>query len=176
VDVLQARLPGIHIFKRDVYNIRAQIKRARKAAGQQVGDGLNSSDDDAESEAHDTTQSSRTDVNPLNHRHIQQPPNTYQQPAVHAPRLSVPFPPTRKDLRIDPALGDRAPPPPPSTPPEVVEMEVNQLRRENAELKRLLTERTKEVKEKSIEMAGLKSQVELLSNMMMTSGRGLMAG
>lgn len=176
VDVLQARLPGIHIFKRDVYNIRAQIKRARKAAGQQVGDGLNSSDDDAESEAHDTTQSSGTDVNPLNHRHIQQPPNTYQQPAVHAPRLSVPFPPTRKDLRIDPALGDRAPPLPPSTPPEVVEMEVNQLRRENAELKRLLTERTKEVKEKSIEMAGLKSQVELLSNMMMTSGRGLMAG
>lgn len=88
----------------------------------------------------------------------------------------MPFPPTRKDLRIDPTLGDRPPPPPPATPPEVVEMEVNQLRRENAELKRLLTEKTKEVKEKSIEMAGLKSQVELLSNMMMTSGRGLMAG
>ncbi|KAF2281568.1 uncharacterized protein EI97DRAFT_429578 [Westerdykella ornata] len=30
VKILQERLPGIHILKRDVYNIRAQIKRARK--------------------------------------------------------------------------------------------------------------------------------------------------
>ncbi|KAL1800413.1 hypothetical protein ACET3X_000755 [Alternaria dauci] len=175
VEVLQARLPGIHIFKRDVYNIRAQIKRARKAAGQQVGDGLNSSDDDAEAEARDTAHSSITGMNPLNHRHSQQLPNTHQQPAVHASRLSVSFVPTPKDLRIDPSLGDR-PPSLPLASPEIVEIEVDQLRRENAELRRLLTEKTKEVKEKSIEMAGLKSQVELLSNMMMTSGRGLMAG
>ncbi|KAF2473108.1 uncharacterized protein BDR25DRAFT_302117 [Lindgomyces ingoldianus] len=46
VKVLEERLPGIHIFKRDVYNIRAQIKRARKAAGQQIGEGLNDSDDE----------------------------------------------------------------------------------------------------------------------------------
>lgn len=31
VKVLQEKLPGIRIFKRDVYNIRAQIKKARKA-------------------------------------------------------------------------------------------------------------------------------------------------
>lgn len=40
VKVLQDRLPGIRIFKRDVYNIRAQIKRARKQAGEEVGDGV----------------------------------------------------------------------------------------------------------------------------------------
>ncbi|KAF2501059.1 hypothetical protein BU16DRAFT_577322 [Lophium mytilinum] len=33
VKALQERLPGIEIFKRDVYNIRAQIKRTRKDAG-----------------------------------------------------------------------------------------------------------------------------------------------
>jgi hypothetical protein len=50
VKVLEERLPGIHIFKRDVYNIRAQIKRARKAAGQQVGEGLDDSDNEIEEE------------------------------------------------------------------------------------------------------------------------------
>jgi hypothetical protein len=180
VEVLQTRLPGIHIFKRDVYNIRAQIKRARKAAGQQVGDGLNSSDDEAEAEIdnHDTTQLSATTS--MNHadesnlRHVPHPPNPYQHPASHASKPSAPFPLARKDSRIDPVLDNRGPPPPAA--PEVVEIEVDQLRRENAELRRLLTERTKEVKEKTIEMAGLKSQVELLSNMMMTSGRGLIGG
>ncbi|KAG9192115.1 hypothetical protein G6011_10849 [Alternaria panax] len=173
VDVLQARLPGIHIFKRDVYNIRAQIKRARKAAGQQVGDGLNSSDDEAEAEAHDTEQGCGFGLNPPYQRHEQQLPISYQYASIHAPKLAVPFPPTRKDSRIDPSLDGRPPPP---APPGLVEIQVDQLRRENAELKRLLTEKTKEVKEKTIAMTGLKSQVELLSNLMMTSGRGLMAG
>jgi hypothetical protein len=191
VEVLQARLPGIHIFKRDVYNIRAQIKRARKAAGQQVGDGLNSSDDEAET--HDTTPARETGTKELSQQHAPQPPITYALPATRTSKPSVPLPLARRESRIDPSLESRAPlpapalplppalpappaPPPCPAPPEVVEMEVDQLRRENAELRRLLTERTKEVKEKSIEMAGLKSQVELLSNMMMTSGRGLMGG
>lgn len=50
VKVLQERLPGIQIFKRDVYNIRAQIKRARKAAGQQIGEGLDDSENEIEEE------------------------------------------------------------------------------------------------------------------------------
>ncbi|KAF2661228.1 hypothetical protein K491DRAFT_567597, partial [Lophiostoma macrostomum CBS 122681] len=50
VQVLEERLPGIHIFKRDVYNIRAQIKRSRKAAGQELGEGLNDSEEDADLE------------------------------------------------------------------------------------------------------------------------------
>ncbi|KAF2198356.1 hypothetical protein GQ43DRAFT_443428 [Delitschia confertaspora ATCC 74209] len=45
VQVLQERLPGIRIFKRDVYNIRAQIKRARKKAGQEIGEGLENDDE-----------------------------------------------------------------------------------------------------------------------------------
>ncbi|KAI4667902.1 uncharacterized protein J4E78_001721 [Alternaria triticimaculans] len=193
VEVLQARLPGIHIFKRDVYNIRAQIKRARKAAGQQVGDGLNSSDDEAEADAevdiHDTAQlSADTSTNHPTQRPAPHPQNTYQHPTSHTLKPPAPFPLVRKDSRIDPLLDSRGPPPP--NPPEAVDIEVDQLRRENAELRRMLTERTKQVKEKTTElaerakeikdktteMAALKSQVELLSNMMMTSGRGLIGG
>ena len=55
VAVLEERLPGIHIFKRDVYNIRAQIKRARKAAGQQIGEGLGDTDNEEEAEGQDQT-------------------------------------------------------------------------------------------------------------------------
>ncbi|KAI4632850.1 hypothetical protein J4E80_000209 [Alternaria sp. BMP 0032] len=193
VEVLQARLPGIHIFKRDVYNIRAQIKRARKAAGQQVGDGLNSSDDEAEGEAeadiHDTAQlNAGTSTSQSAQRPAPHLQNTYQHPTSHTLKPPAPFPLVRKDSRIDPTLDNRGPPPP--TPPEAVDIEVDQLRRENAELRRMLTERTKQVKEKTTElaerakeikdktteMAALKSQVELLSNMMMTSGRGLIGG
>ncbi|KNG49568.1 cell cycle control protein [Stemphylium lycopersici] len=196
VDVLQARLPGIHIFKRDVYNIRAQIKRARKAAGQQLGDGLYSSDDDVEASdaaaaaaaATTTTTTTKHDSEPnhaLNPSHPQhpQPPSIYQAPlpqqrrppSMHYSSKPRARPLTRKDSRIDPSLDD-VQPPPPSDPSQATAMEVDQLRRENAELRRMLTEKTKEVKEKSIEMAGLRSQVELLSNMMLTSGRGLLAG
>jgi hypothetical protein len=39
VRVLQEKLPGIQIFKRDIYNIRAQIKKARSKAGAQATSG-----------------------------------------------------------------------------------------------------------------------------------------
>ncbi|CAE7215803.1 hypothetical protein PTNB85_06741 [Pyrenophora teres f. teres] len=188
VEVLQARLPGIHIFKRDVYNIRAQIKRARKAAGQQIGDGINSSDDEAEVqvEPYDATTpdeapapKSQPQPQQTEHTHRPQPPppppSIYQHSSLLSTKPSAPkFTPPRQDPRIDPLLNDV--PPPPALPDMMVASEVEQLRRENAELRRLLTEKTKEVKEKTIEMASLRSQVELLSNMMMTSGRGLLAG
>ncbi|KAG9379552.1 hypothetical protein A1F94_009908 [Pyrenophora tritici-repentis] len=194
VEVLQARLPGIHIFKRDVYNIRAQIKRARKAAGQQIGDGINSSDDEAEVqvEPHDATtpdeapapnpqprpqQAEHTHRAPLPPSRLPQPPppSIYQPTSLLATKTSAPkFTAPRQDPRIDPLLNDI--PPTPAHSGMMVASEVEQLRLENAELRRLLTEKTKEVKEKTIEMASLRSQVELLSNMMMTSGRGLLAG
>jgi len=197
VEVLQARLPGIHIFKRDVYNIRAQIKRARKAAGQQIGDGINSSDDEAEAqiEAPDATppdevpapkpqppqkqaeHAQRRPLPPPPSKPPQPPPpSIYQHPSLLPPKLSAPkFTPPRSDPRIDPLLSDV--PPPPDLSDMVFASQVEQLRQENAELRRLLTEKTKEVKEKTIEMAGLKSQVELLSNMMLRpSGRGMLSG
>lgn len=51
VRILEERLPGINIFKRDVYNIRAQIRRMRKQAGQEIGEGLDDSEEEEEEEA-----------------------------------------------------------------------------------------------------------------------------
>lgn len=195
VDVLQRRLPGIHILKRDVYNIRAQIKRARKAAGQQLGDGCDSSNDEAQDHALPTTITLSNGIDPAippeqSHPqpHIQPPPAAFSPPPHSHPPSTKPPSPVRKDSRIDPSLVNTPPPPlpPPSLPPlpppspspdpPATTLQVLRLRRENAELRRLLADKTKEVKEKTIEMAGLKSQVELLSNLMLTSGRGLMGG
>lgn len=153
VDVLQARLPGIHIFKRDVYNIRAQIKRARKAAGQQLGDGLYSSDDEVEvsdAAASYTKNGSEPNHAPNpSHQQRPQPPSIYQPPlpqqrrppSVHYSSKPRPIPLTRKDSRIDPSLDDLQSPPPPD-PSQATTMEVDQLRRENTELRRMLTEST----------------------------------
>lgn len=207
VDVLQRRLPGIHILKRDVYNIRAQIKRARKAAGQQLGDGCDSSNDEVQDPPHATITLPNDDIDPQiapeqshhpqsqsqSQSHIQPPPTFSPPPPPHHHHRSPPTKPaspTRKDSRIDPSLVDTLPPSsslPPLPPPSpsspdpsgtatgtATTLQVLRLRRENAELRRLLADKTKEVKEKTIEMAGLKSQVELLSNLMLTSGRGLM--
>ena len=195
VDVLQRRLPGIHILKRDVYNIRAQIKRARKAAGQQLGDGYDSSNDEAQDPFLPTAITLPDNIDPQiapeqSHPQPQpqpqpqphiQPPPTFSPPPSHPhPLPTKPASPARKDSRIDPSLVDTPPPPslpPPSPspdPPATASLQVLRLHRENAELRRLLADKTKEVKEKTIEMAGLKSQVELLSNLMLTSGRGLM--
>ncbi|USP73752.1 hypothetical protein yc1106_01026 [Curvularia clavata] len=186
VDVLQLRLPGIHILKRDVYNIRAQIKRARKAAGQQLGDGVDSSSDDddddddddngGDDEADDNETHDTLATNPAG------PPPKQSRPVPSQPQpLSASFSnplPARIPARIDPSLNLHADnqdtTPPSQSPPDAASnTELEQLRRENAELRRLLADRTKEVKEKTIEMAGLRSQVELLSNIMLTSGRGM---
>ena len=190
VEVLQARLPGIHIFKRDVYNIRAQIKRARKAAGQQLGDGLSSSSSEASArtaaakDEMDTASPSQTPTQlppqlpaqPSSILHRNEPfssssttttTNSRRDSRQESRSSTIATLASRRDSRIDPAL---IPLPPALSQAEFVEVEVDQLCRENAELRRLLTEKTNEVKEKSIEMAGLRSQIELLSNMMMTTG------
>ena len=85
VKVLEERLPGIHIFKRDVYNIRAQIKRARKAAGQQLGEGLDASDGEE-----DEPPDEETHPHPPQHQqqqnHQAQTQHLSQQPShVHSP-------------------------------------------------------------------------------------------
>ncbi|CAI6340229.1 unnamed protein product [Periconia digitata] len=53
VRVLQERLPGISIFKRDIYNVRAEIRRLRKEAGQEIGEGLGESEQEGEEEEED---------------------------------------------------------------------------------------------------------------------------
>ncbi|KAF1837309.1 hypothetical protein BDW02DRAFT_491531 [Decorospora gaudefroyi] len=176
IDVLQARLPGIHIFKRDVYNIRTQIKRARRAAGQQIGDGLSSENEEGDGDEDQVTQQQTTDTDTQASQ--QQPPSIFQRNESSRPSAST----IRRHSHVDSALAAAAtapPPPPPHLPPapsihpphaDMMSMEVEQLKRENTELRRLLAEKTNEVKEKTIAMAGLRSQIDLLSSMMMTTG------
>ncbi|KAH4980777.1 hypothetical protein HBI30_027830 [Parastagonospora nodorum] len=166
VDVLHARLPGIHIFKRDVYNIRAQIKRARKAAGQQLGDGVNTEDDDAEeaqeAEAREDTQEDSEHVSPK--------PPILPRPS-HQVRTAPQQPVHSCDFAFDPSLPRTASSLNSSTPSYHVlsssHAELEQLRKENAQLKGMLTEKTKEVKEKNIVIAGLRSQLDYMTSMAM---------
>jgi hypothetical protein len=166
VEVLQARLPGIHIFKRDVYNIRAQIKRARKAAGQEIGDGVHSGDETAEEDAKDeaTEEDGEEDVKKTSeHQPSVLQPNEQKQLAQFAVHT--------RDFALDPSLNQIDNTMAISMPTHQVlsasSAEFEQLRRENAQLKTLLGEKTKEVKEKNIEIAGLRTQLEYMTRMTM---------
>jgi hypothetical protein len=174
VEVLQARLPGIHIFKRDVYNIRAQIKRARKAAGQQIGDGINSDDGEgAEAEAEVSAQEEAleedheeddTHIDPPNPSNLDQAP-----PQHHSAPLAV----HTRDFALDPSLHHHQDikSVPMSMPSHHVlsasNAELEHLRKEVAHLKSMLGEKTMEVKEKNIEIAGLRTQLEYMTRMAM---------
>ncbi|KAF1921069.1 hypothetical protein BDU57DRAFT_405212, partial [Ampelomyces quisqualis] len=164
VAVLQDRLPGIHIFKRDVYNIRAQIKRARKAAGQQLGDGIQSEDDAAADEEaipeeaveeDDADNVEETSIQPSN-----LPPSSDTQMRDFA--LDPSLQPI--DHQIDTSLSI---PMPPHQVLSASSAQLEQLRRENAQLKSMLGDKTKEVKEKDIEIAGLRTQLEYMTRIVM---------
>lgn len=173
VEVLQARLPNIHIFKRDVYNIRAQIKRARKAAGQEVGDGVNSEDEEAQAEEEaepdaDPQDNSVDDAGNVDEHKSSgpsSPPNASQQ--QHTTTRTV----ETRDFALDPSLNhndDHITIPMPSH--EVLSassVELEQLRQENTQLKNMLGEKTEEVKEKNIEIASLRTQLEYMTRMAM---------
>jgi hypothetical protein len=166
VEVLQTRLPGIHIFKRDVYNIRAQIKRARKAAGQQLGDGVQSGDETAEEEAQEEAaeEDGEADIKETS----EHPPNTFP-PNIRKP--SVHFAVHTHDFALDPSLSQSENTMAISMPAHQVlsasSAELEQLRNENTQLKIMLGDKTKEVKEKNIEIAGLRTQLEYMTRMSM---------
>jgi hypothetical protein len=172
VEVLQARLPGIHIFKRDVYNIRAQIKRARKAAGQQIGEGINSEDEEAEAEP-DADAPEDTAEEEDDEDGTDEPPP--QEPAAPVPimdrRQTASLAVHTRDFALDPSLRQPGTKSANSmTSHEVLSassVEMEQLRRENAQLKAMLGEKTKEVKEKNMEVAGLRTQLEYMTSMAM---------
>jgi hypothetical protein len=69
-----------------------------------------------------------------------------------------------RDFAFDPSLNS-------STPSHHVlstsHAELEQLRKENAQLKGMLTEKTNEVKEKNIVIAGLRSQLDYMTSMAM---------
>ncbi|KAJ4377675.1 Transcription factor rbf1 (RPG-box-binding factor) (Repressor-activator protein 1) [Neocucurbitaria cava] len=163
VEVLQTRLPGIHIFKRDVYNIRAQIKRARKTAGQKLEGCLDESDvresgagpeDGVDVECPKELRSASTSPN---YQDLRPGPETIIT--------------TSHDCtQIDPLLGIQSSTGVGSTSAQAqpAHFEVKLLRQENAELRKLLIERTKELKERGIQIATLRSQVEYMTNMVLT--------
>ncbi|KAH7401053.1 hypothetical protein DE146DRAFT_677695 [Phaeosphaeria sp. MPI-PUGE-AT-0046c] len=173
VEVLQARLPNIHIFKRDVYNIRAQIKRARKAAGQQVGDGVNSEDEEAQAEAeveaeielqHDITQDTENDNERISTKvSASSYAGEREQHATHTIQT--------RDFALDPSLNRNHDsiiiPMPAHELLSASSVELEQLRKENTQLKNMLGEKTKEVKERNIEIAGLRTQLEYMTRMAM---------
>ncbi|KAF2191383.1 hypothetical protein K469DRAFT_720388 [Zopfia rhizophila CBS 207.26] len=152
VKVLQERLPGIHIFKRDVYNIRAQIKRARKAAGQQIGEGLDENDD-SELMDHDQI--------PDEGGHEQ------EQGQEEVDEGDRDFP------EIDPLLVAQCNDALRNVSQQQQESEVERLRREVEELRRALEEMNREVNEKSSENQRLRVELEAvkMDAMAMFSGR-----
>lgn len=161
VEVLKERLPGIHIFKRDVYNIRAEIKRARKAAGQQVGDGINSGDEDTQTAAQ-PTQDAESDSPDDEEHDVAELVTSFEQGGQEQPES----PPTEDGglAQIDPVLMASHT----AEAQETVsasDLEIYHLRKENAQLKLLLAERTKALKEKTIELGSLQTQAEYAKTM-----------
>lgn len=170
VEVLRARLPGIHIFKRDVYNIRAQIKRARKAAGQQIGEGLDDSED--EDERVDAGEKNEADAFRDHHA---EPLDLH----IHGDKQYAPMVPVLDMAsQIDPTLAAQHGIQ--STRTAVATLapagEVDRLRRENAELRMLLTDKTTEIEEQTIEIASLRSQLGFMSILARSCGGSAMAG
>lgn len=140
VNALQERLPGIRIFKRDVYNIRAQIKRARKAAGQELGDGLESDIDEMDADG--------SIGGEIIEKHKQE-----------RARLDIG---DGNPPEIDPMLvaqcNDAL-----KNVSQQEDSEVNQLKREIEQLRQALAQRTQEVEVKNGENERLRVQVELVS-------------
>ncbi|KAJ4350128.1 uncharacterized protein N0V89_008749 [Didymosphaeria variabile] len=159
VKILEGKLPGIQIFKRDVYNIRAQIKRTRKAAGQQVGENLAISDDE--------------ENNPSD-----------AEVSLHA-QSSLRQYPTSQDngneerggfAQIDPGLIAQCNSALENVQrPEGEESELDQLRREISTLRYVLSSRTKEVEKKNEENETLRVQLEI-ANMALYNERGGSSG
>jgi hypothetical protein len=154
VKILEERLPGIHIFKRDVYNIRAQIKRARKAAGQQLGEGLDESDieeagDEAQAEANARNQGHNAQGSNRNRHFSQIDPTLVEQ--CNSALQNIP---SREQPEVD-----------------YLRREVQYLRGEVAELRNALAQRTKELNDKNSENDSLRVQVEL-DHMALYNDRG----
>ncbi|KAF1974761.1 hypothetical protein BU23DRAFT_579526 [Bimuria novae-zelandiae CBS 107.79] len=148
--ILEERLPGIRIFKRDIYNIRSQIKRARKAAGQQLGENLSLSDDDA---------GARSDTEGSLHSHPSlRIPSQARQPSIHndEDRDRGSF------SQIDPSLVAQC-----NSALKNVQQhkdegsEADHLRKEVGSLREALEQRTKEVEEKNEENENLRVQLEI---------------
>lgn len=162
VKILEEKLPGIHIFKRDVYNIRAQIKRARKAAGQQLGENLALSDDEE-------NMPSDVEDSPHIHSELQQHQDSS---ASHESAMQG----GGDFAQIDPGLIAQCNAALENMPRQQdEESELEQLRREVGSLRHALSRRTKELEEKNAENESLRVQLEI-ANMALYNERGGISG
>ncbi|KAF9739924.1 hypothetical protein PMIN02_000466 [Paraphaeosphaeria minitans] len=147
VQILEEKLPGIHIFKRDVYNIRAQIKRARKAVGQQLGENLALSD--YEEHALSDAEASPHALPTIHHTY-------FSASHDHGDHARGGF------AQIDPNLIEQCNSALEAVPrSEDEKTELERLRREVGGLRHALMLRTKEVEEKNAEVENLRVQIEI---------------
>jgi len=168
VEVLRARLPGIHIFKRDVYNIRAAIKRAWKEAQKPMEE---SDDECAEAETKAGTQkedAKEDDEDKDDAEDKDAKSSSISRLEYH--RHSLPSNTQTRDFALDPSLNQPVPSSNAMSTTQVLSAssaEVEQLRKEVTQLKTMLGEKTKEVKEKDIVIASLRTQLEYMTSMAM---------
>ena len=146
VKVLQERLPGIRIFKRDVYNIRAQIKRARKQAGDEVGDGVLDGGDNNNNNDNDSGNSHL-----LEHPAASGTQDQSNNAANRFPEIDPLLVAQCNDALRHVGAGAAG-----------QETEAERLRRENEELKAELAKRIKDAEEKAIENQRLKVELEMV--------------
>jgi hypothetical protein len=145
VAVLEARLPGIRIFKRDVYNIRAKIKRMRKSGEALGGGGVGNGDGEGRGDANEVDAAADVDADAdadadadgdEDDHHMDDTTDATAEPSASQTCL-LPAPADPAVPALDPLLV--APPRPIATrTPE--QRELDQLRCENAELRELLRE------------------------------------
>ena len=154
------------MFKRDVYNIRAQIKRARQAAGQPLDMNTSLSGDQ---------QTSHADAEPSSHPQSHPLPPAQQLPEQHSDRHPQQHPQQQivqgaaqheRDgfSQIDPILiaqCNSALEQVPQVQAEEQQSELDRLRKEVESLRHALGLRTKEVEEKNAENENLRGQLEL---------------
>lgn len=142
VKVLQERLPGIRIFKRDVYNIRAQIKRARKQAGEEVGDGVLDGGNN---------NGNNSNSHLLEHPAAGGAQDQSNNAANRFPEIDPLLVAQCNDALRHVGAGAAG-----------QEAEAERLRRENGELKAELAKRIKDAEEKAIENQRLKVELEMV--------------
>lgn len=146
VKVLQERLPGIRIFKRDVYNIRAQIKRARKQAGEEVGDGVLDGGD-----INNNSSNNNDNSHLLEHPAAGGAQDQSNNAANRFPEIDPLLVAQCNDALRHVGAGAAG-----------QEAEAERLRRENEELKVELAKRIKDAEEKAIENQRLKVELEMV--------------
>ena len=177
VELLQSQFPDIHILRRDVYNVRAQIKRARKTADQGLEHGVKGCESENEKvdERHQVDgeepllEQDAKSSSPQHHC-------GYEESMSYMSTISKPH--TTSSIGSSLAAQCRRSKEPGGSTSAYAQVDVckcEQLQQENKELRQLLGKKTDEVEQRNIEIASLRTQLEYMS-MVGMSGTARMAG